>query len=173
MARVRGVYLRTAPKGPSSYTSKEAALVANPTMLVADAAFPKDRQESVKNAAFRVNSGGRGEWSNSEYFAVWEYAKDIVLRVKPGDSDAAVEVIGFAQGEEAQGGDGKKATVSTVIGEDGNPAGKLEDILREEGVETGGWVMLIGLQPNVPEGWEKTVNAPGSRKRKRRDSAGE
>lgn len=220
MARVRGVYLREPPKGPSAYTSKEAALSANPTMLVADAAFPKDRPESVKNAAFRVNSGGRGEWSNSEYFAVWEYAKDVVLRTKgsSGDdaddsrADGAVEVIGFVQEEEAsedeteepdegeteEASEGeteesdegeteepdegkkrrrrrrkKKKVSPNVIGEGNEVVGKLEDLVKEEGVETGGWVLLIGLQPNVPEGWEKTVNAPGSRKRKRRDDAGE
>lgn len=155
MARIRGVYLRTPPKGPSSYTSKEAALAASPTMTVADAAFPKNRLESVKNAAFRVNSGGRGEWSPSEFFAIWEYAKDVVLRVGPDDSDSGVEVIGFAR-------DGE------VIGEEGDSVGSLDALLKEDGVETGGWVLLIGAQPNVPEGWDQVVNAPGSRKRKKR-----
>lgn len=155
MARIRGVYLRKPPKGPSSYTTKEAALVANPTMLVADAAFPKNRMDSVKNAAFRVNSGGRGEWSPNEFFAVWDYAPDVVFRTKPGGGESSVEVVGFDQ-------DG------TVIGEEGEPVGKLDDILQEEGVERGGWVLLIGVQPNVPDGWEETVNAPGSRKRRKR-----
>lgn len=154
MARVRGVYLRKPPKGPSSFTTKEAALVANPSMLVADAAFPKNRMDSVRNAAFRVNSGGRGEWSSNEFFAVWEYAPDVVLRVKPGGGEGSVEVIGFDQ-------DG------SVIGENDAVVGKADDILQEEGVERGGWVLLIGMQPNVPEGWEETVTAPGSRKRKR------
>jgi len=27
--------------------------------------------------------------------------------------------------------------------------------------------MLIGIHPNVPEGWEEVVSAPGSRKRKK------
>jgi hypothetical protein len=156
MARVRGVYLRKPPKGPSAYTSKEAALIANPKMLVADAAFPKDRMESVKNAAFRVNSGGRGEWSSSEFYGIWEYAKDIVLRIKPDDGEGSVEVVGF----EADG---------TVIGEEGDPVGSLEDLLREDGIEMGGWVLLIGVHP-APEGWAEVVNAPGSRRRKRRRS---
>jgi hypothetical protein len=157
VARIRGVYLRKPPKGPSSYTSKEAALAAAPTMLVADAAFPKNRMDSVKNAAFRVNSGGRGEWSPNEFFAVWEYARDVVLRVKADGGEGSVEVIGFEQEGE-------------VIGEDGDPVGALDDLLQEEGVERGGWVLLIGVQPNVPEGWEETVNAPGSRKRRKRGS---
>lgn len=153
MARIRGVYLRKPPRGPSAYTSKEAALAASPTMLVADGAFPRNKLESAKNAAFRVNSGGRGEWSSDEFFAIWEYAKDVVLRLRPDDGDGAVDVIGFAQ-------DGE------VIGESGESIGTLENILKEEGVEAGGWVLLIGAQPNVPEGWESTVEAPGSRKRK-------
>lgn len=156
MARIRGVYLRTAPKGPQSYTSKEAALAAAPTMLVADAAFPKNRLKSAENAAFRVNSGGRGEWSPSQFFGIWEYAKDVVLRTKAQDGDGSVEVVGFAK-------DG------VVIGEDGTPLGQsLDDLLKEEDIETGGWVLLIGAQPNVPDGWDRVVNAPGSRKRKRR-----
>lgn len=154
MARIRGVYLRTAPKGPSSYTSKEAALAAAPTMTIADAAFPKNRLESVKNAAYRVNSGGRGEWSPSEFFAIWEYAKDLVLRVQPDDGDGGVEAIGFVK-------DGE------VIGDEGESVGSLETLLKEDGVETGGWVLLIGTQPHVPEGWDAVVNAPGSRKRKK------
>lgn len=154
MARVRGVHLRKPPKGPGTYTSKEAALIANPTMLVADAAFPKNRMESVKNAAFRVNSGGRGEWSNDEFYGIWEYAKDIVLRVKPGEGEGSVEVIGF----ESEG---------TIIGEDGDPVGSLDSLLNQEGIELGGWVLLVGIHP-APEGWAETVNAPGSRKRKRR-----
>jgi hypothetical protein len=159
MARIRGVYLRTAPKGPEAYTSKEAALAAAPLMLVADAAFPRNRMESVKNAAFRVNSGGRGEWSPSEFFAVWEYAHDVVLRTRTSDGDGAVEVIGFAKGSEVVGEDGK------VLGE------SLENLLKEDGVETGGWVLLIGVQPNVPEGWDQVVSGPGSRKRKRSSGA--
>lgn len=155
MARVRGVYLRKPPKGPSAYTSKEAALAASPEMLVADAAFPKSKLESVKNAAFRVNSGGRGEWSPREFFAVWDYAPDVVLRVKPDAGEGSVEVIGFVEGGE-------------VIGEDGKSVGTLESYQKEEDVETGGWVLLIGVQPNVPDGWAETVNAPGSRKRKKR-----
>ena len=157
MARVHGVYLRKPPKGPSAYTSKEAALAASPTMLVADAAFPKSRMESVRNAAFRVNSGGRGDWSPGEFFAIWEYAQDVVLRVRrePG-TDGSVEVIGFAKEGE-------------VIGTNEESVGTLEAVLKEEGTETGGWVLLIGVQPHVPEGWEETVNAPGSRKRGRRD----
>jgi hypothetical protein len=154
MARVRGVYLRKPPKGPSAYTSKEAALIANPSMLVADAAFPKNRMESVKNAAFRVNSGGRGEWSSEEFYAIWEYAQDIVLRVKPDDGEGSVEVLGF----EEEG---------TVIGEDGKSIGTLDALLKEEGVEMGGWVLLIGVHP-APDGWAEVVSAPGSRKRKRR-----
>lgn len=155
MARVRGVYLRKPPRGPATYTSKEAALAASPTMVVADAAFPRSRMESVKNAAFRVNSGGRGNWSPSQFFAVWDYAHDVVLRVGPESSaDGSVEVIGFAQ-------DGE------VIGEDGESVGSLETFLKEDGVEAGGWVLLIGMQPHVPEGWEKIVGAPGSRRRKR------
>lgn len=159
MARVRGVYLRKPPKGPSAYSSKEAALAAEPTMVVADAAFPKSRLDSVKNAAFRVNSGGRGEWSSSEFFAIWEYAKDVILRVKPDGGDGSVEVVGFER-------DGE------VIGEDDKPVGSVEEILQQEGIERGGWVLLIGAQPNVPEGWEEIVNAPGSRKRKKRQPGG-
>lgn len=157
MARVHGVYLRKPPKGPSAYTSKEAALAASPTMLVADAAFPKSRMESVRNAAFRVNSGGRGDWSPGEFFAIWEYAQDVVLRVKrePG-TDGSVEVIGFAKEGE-------------VIGTNEESVGTLEAVLKEEGTETGGWVLLIGVHPHVPEGWEETVSAPGSRKRGRKD----
>lgn len=182
MARIRGVYLRKPPKGPSSYTSKEAALAAAPTMLVADAAFPKNRMDSVKNAAFRVNSGGRGEWSSNEFFAVWEYAKDVVLRVKPegaevgassgGDSDdeGSVEVLGFVRSERVESGGSRRKSVLMVIGEDDEPIGKLDDLLQEDGVERGGWVLLIGVQPNVPEGWEEIVNAPGSRKRRKRGS---
>lgn len=157
MARVHGVYLRKPPKGPSAYTSKEAALAASPTLLVADAAFPKNRMESVKNAAFRVNSGGRGDWAPGEFFAIWEYAHDVVLRVKreqPG-TEGSVEVIGFSK-------DGE------VIGTNEESVGTLEAVLKEEGTETGGWVLLIGVQPNVPEGWEETVGAPGSRKRGRK-----
>lgn len=156
MARIRGVYLRTAPEGPSSYTSKEAALAASPTMTVADAAFPRNRLESVKKAAYRVNSGGRGEWSPAEFFAIWEYAKDVVLRLgSPDDDKGGVEVIGFAK-------DGQ------VIGSEGESIGTLESVLKEDGVETGGWVLLIGAQPNVPEGWDQVVNAPGSHKRRKR-----
>lgn len=158
MARVRGVYLRQPPKGPSAYSSKEAALVANPSMVVVDAAFPKNRIESAKSAAFRVNSGGRGEWSSSEFFAIWEYAKDVVLRVKPGEGDGSVEVIGFEEG-------------GRVIGDDGEPVGDLAEIIQDEGVETGGWILLIGVQPHVPEGWVETVSAPGSRKRRRRETS--
>lgn len=155
MARVHGVYLRRPPKGPSSYTSKEAALAASPTMLVADAAFPKNKVESVKNAAFRVNSGGRGDWSPGQFFAVWDYAQDVVLRVRRGDGgDGPVEVIGFTK-------DGE------VIGGTGEPVGTLESVMKEDGVEVGGWVLLIGVHPNVPEGWEEIVRAPGSRKRKK------
>lgn len=149
MARVRGIYLRKAPKGPSAYTSKEAALAANPTMLVADAAFPKSKLESVKNAAARVNSGGRGDWSPRQFFAIWEYAQDVVLRQVGEDS---YEVIGFAQ-------DGE------VIGENGEPVGPLESVTKEDGVMTGGWVLLIGSQPHVPEGWEQVVNGPSERRR--------
>lgn len=154
MACIRGVYLRKPPKGPSSYTSKEAALAASPTLLVADRAFPKTRLESVKKAAFRLNSGARGEWSSDHFFAIWEYSKDVVLRITPREGgEDAVEVIGFAQGGE-------------VIGEDGESVGPLEGVLEGEGVETGGWVLLVGMQPHVPEGWEQVVNAPGSRKKK-------
>ncbi len=157
MARVHGVYLRKPPKGPSAYTSKEAALAASPTMLVADAAFPKNRMDSAKNAAFRVNSGNRGEWSQGEFFAIWEYAQDVVLRVRRDqEADSSVEVIGFVKEGE-------------VIGTNEESVGTLEAVLKEEGTETGGWVLLIGVQPHVPEGWEETVNAPGSRKRGRRD----
>lgn len=155
MARIRGVYLRTAPKGPQSYTSKEAALAAAPTMLVADAAFPKTRLESAKNAAFRVNSGGRGEWAPSQFFAIYEYAQDVVLHVKSGGGDGSVEVIGFARDGEVIGHDGKALETP------------LENLLKDECIETGGWVLLIGVQPNVPEGWDQVVNAPGSRKRKK------
>lgn len=154
MARVRGVYLREVPKGPSAHTSKEAALAAHPEMVVADAAFPKDKMTSVQNAAFRVNSGGRGEFQSGEYFAIWEYATDLILRVKSGGGEGAVDVVGFEK-------DGE------VIGEDGKSVGKLDDLLLEEDIERGGWVLLIGRQPNVPEGWEDIVSAPGSRKRKR------
>jgi len=155
MARVHGVYLRKPPKGPSSYTSKEAALAASPTLVVPDAAFPKNKVESVRNAAFRVNSGGRGDWSPGQFFAIWDYAQDVVLRVhRDEDGDGPVEVIGFAKEGE-------------VIGSTGESVGSLETVLKEEGVETGGWVLLIGIHPNVPEGWEEVVNAPGSRKRKK------
>lgn len=154
MARIRGVYLRKPPKGPSSYSSKEAALAASPTLVVADAAFPKNKLDSVKSAAFRVNSGGRGEWSPSEFFAIWEYAKDVVLRRLPGDKEDAVEVIGFVS-------DGE------VIGDEGETVGTLEAVLKEEGVELGGWVLLVGSQPHVPDDWASTVNAPGSRKRRK------
>lgn len=154
MARVRGVHMRKPPKGPSAYTSKEAALAASPTLLVADAAFPKSKLESVKNAAFRVNSGGRGNWSPEEFFAIWEFTKDVVLRVGPGGEEGSVEVIGFIR-------DGE------VIGDEDKPVGLLESVLKEDGTETGGWVLLIGMQPNVPEGWEQVVNAPGSRKRRK------
>lgn len=155
MARIRGVYLRKVPKGPSSYSSKEAALAASPTTLVADAAFPKNKLESVKSAAFRVNSGGRGEWSSGEFFAIWEYTKDVILRRLPGDKEDAVEVVGFVV-------DGE------VIGDDGESVGTLEAVTKEEGTEVGGWVLLIGSQPHVPEDWASTVNAPGSRKRRRK-----
>lgn len=154
MARIRGVFLRDVPKGPSSYTSKEAALVANPEMVVADAVFPKDKMESAKNAAFRVNSGGREEYGSDEFFAIWEYAKDVVLRTKPEGGERSVEFLGFER-------DGQ------VIGEDGSSIGEAEAVLSRENVERGGWVLLIGLQPHVPEDWTETVNAPGSRKRKR------
>lgn len=155
MARVHGVYLRRPPKGPSSYTSKEAALAASPTMLVVDAAFPKNKVESVKNAAFRVNSGGRGDWSSNEFFAIWDYAQDVVMRVRrDSDGEGPVEVIGFMK-------DGE------VVGGAGDSVGTLESVLKEEGVEIGGWTLLIGVQPNVPEGWEEIVSAPGSRKRKK------
>jgi len=155
MARVHGVYLRKPPKGPSSYTSKEAALAASPTLVVPDAAFPKNKVESVRNAAFRVNSGGRGDWSPGQFFAIWDYAQDVVLRVRRDeDGDGPVEVIGFAKEGE-------------VIGSTGESIGSLETVLKEEGVETGGWVLLIGIHPNVPEGWEEVVSAPGSRKRKK------
>jgi hypothetical protein len=155
MARVHGVYLRKPPKGPSAYTSKEAALAASPTLLVADAAFPKNKMESVKNAAFRVNSGGRGDWSNGEFFAVWEYAQDVVLRIRHKEgAEGAVEVIGFVK-------DGE------VIGQNEESVGSVESVLKEEGVEVGGWVLLVGVHPHVPEGWEETVSAPGSRKRRK------
>ncbi|AYD81394.1 hypothetical protein SEA_JUSTBECAUSE_239 [Streptomyces phage JustBecause] len=155
MARVHGVYLRKPPKGPSAYTSKEAALAASPTMLVADAAFPRNKMESVKNAAFRVNSGGRGDWSPSEFFAIWEYAHDVVLRIRQkAGADGSVEVIGFVK-------DGE------VIGSDEGSVGTVESVTKEDGVEVGGWVLLIGVHPNVPEGWEEVVSAPGSRKRKK------
>jgi len=155
MARVHGVYLRKPPKGPSSYTSKEAALAASPTLVVPDAAFPKNKVESVRNAAFRVNSGGRGDWSPGQFFAIWDYAQDVVLRVRRDeDGDGPVEVIGFAKEGE-------------VIGSTGESIDSLETVLKEEGVETGGWVLLIGIHPNVPEGWEEVVSAPGSRKRKK------
>lgn len=155
MARVHGVYLRKPPKGPSSYTSKEAALAASPTLVVPDAAFPKNKVESVRNAAFRVNSGGRGDWSPGQFFAIWDYAQDVVLRVRRDeDGDGPVEVIGFAKEGE-------------VIGSTGESVGSLETVLKEEDVETGGWVLLIGIHPNVPEGWEEVVSAPGSRKRKK------
>lgn len=185
MARVHGVHMRKPPKGPSSYTSKEAALAASPTLLVADAAFPKNKLESVRNAAIRVNSGGRTEWSPGEFFAIWEYARDVVLRLlpkekpepeakpatkgrrtsakaaaskeaesKPETAEGSVEVIGFVKGGE-------------VIGDDGNSVGSLENLIKEDGVETGGWVLLIGSQPHVPEDWEEVVNAQG-RKAKRR-----
>lgn len=155
MARVRGVYLRKPPRGPATYTSKEAALAASPTLVVADAAFPRNRMESVKNAAFRVNSGSRGDWAPASFFAVWDYAHDVVLRVGSENADGSVEVIGFAQEGE-------------VIGEHGESIGSLETLLKEEGVETGGWVLLVGMQPHVPDGWEKIVSAPGSRRRKQR-----
>lgn len=184
MARVHGVYLRKPPKGPSAYTSKEAALAASPTMVVPDAAFPKTKMESVKNAAFRVNSGGRGDWSPGEFFAIWEYAQDVVLRVRQKEKSEApvaaapkprkgrrkseatveapveskaeslVEVIGFAK-------DGE------VIGDEEKSLGALDDFLEEGNVETGGWVLLIGVHPYVPEGWEEIVGAPGSRRRRR------
>lgn len=155
MARVHGVYLRKPPKGPSAYNSKEAALAANPTMVVPDAAFPKSKMESVKNAAFRVNSGSRGNWQPGEFFAIWEYAQDVVLRIrKDTEGDGGVEVIGFAK-------DGE------VIGATEESVGTVEAVLKEEDVEVGGWILLIGVHPNVPEGWEETVSAPGSRKRKR------
>lgn len=156
MARVHGVHLRKPPRGPSAYTSKEAALAASPTMLVADAGFPKNKMESVKNAAFRVNSGSRTEWSPGEFFAIWEYATDVVLRMRQKDSaEGLVEVIGFAR-------DGE------VIADGEKSVGLLDDFLEEEGVEVGGWVLLIGVHPNVPEGWEEIVGAPGSRKRRKR-----
>jgi hypothetical protein len=155
MARVHGVYLRKPPKGPSAYTSKEAALAASPTMVVADAAFPKNKMESVKNAAFRVNSGGRGDWSPGEFFAVWEYAQDVVLRIRQkSGTDGSVEVIGFAK-------DGE------VIGSNEESVGGLDATLKEDGVEIGGWVLLVGVHPNVPDGWEEIVRAPGSRKRQK------
>lgn len=155
MARVHGVYLRKPPKGPSSYTSKEAALAASPTLVVPDAAFPKNKVESVRNAAFRVNSGGRGDWSPGQFFAIWDYAQDVVLRVRRDeDGDGPVEVIGFVKEGE-------------VIGGAGESVGSLETVTKEEDVETGGWVLLIGIHPNVPEGWEEVVSAPGSRKRKK------
>lgn len=155
MARVHGVYLRTPPKGPSAYTSKEAALAASPTMVVADAAFPKNKMESVKNAAFRVNSGGRGDWSPGEFFAVWEYAQDVVLRIRQkAGTEGAVEVIGFAKGGE-------------VIGPNEESVGSLETVTKEDGVEVGGWVLLVGVHPHVPDGWEEIVSAPGSRKRRK------
>lgn len=159
MARIRGVFLRDVPKGPSSYTSKEAALIANPEMVVADAVFPKGKMESAKNAAFRVNSGGREEYGSDEFFAIWEYAKDVVLRVNPGSGERSVEFLGFER-------DGE------VIGEDGKSIGKAETVLARENVERGGWVLLIGLQPHVPEGWSETVNGPGSGRRRRRRTKG-
>jgi hypothetical protein len=157
MARVRGVYLRKPPKGPTSYTSKEAALAASPTLVVTDAAFRKHKLESAKNAASRVNSGERSEWPSSEYFAVWEYAKDVVLRVKPGSGgkEESVEVVGFVQ-------DGE------VIGEDGDSVGTLESLMKDNEIETGGWLLLIGLQPNVPEGWGPVAGAAGVRGRRKR-----
>lgn len=184
MARIRGVHLRKPPKGPSSFTSKEAALAASPTMVVADAAFPKNRMDSVRNAAFRVNSGGRGEWASDRFFAVWEYAQDIILRVKSegrnaeagsdtdSDDEGSVEVLGFVRTEKVDTGTGRRRSVQMVIGDEDKPVGTLDDIMKEDGVERGGWVLLIGAHPNVPEGWEEIVNAPGSRKYRRRGSTG-
>lgn len=186
MARVHGVHMRKPPKGPSSYTSKEAALAASPTLLVADAAFPKNKLESVKNAAFRVNSGGRTEWAPGEFFAIWEYARDVVLRLPPKEKPEEPEVKPATKGRRTSAKAAAKvvetkpetvegsmevvgfAVDGEVIGEDGTSVGALDVLLKEEGVETGGWVLLVGSQPHVPEGWEEVVNAPGSRKKRRR-----
>lgn len=153
MARIRGVYLRKPPPGPSTHTTKEAALAASPMMTVADGGFPKNKLESVKNAASRVNSGERGEWAAGEFFAIWEYARDLVLRLRPaGNGDSSVEVLGFLVNGE-------------VMGESGGSIGPLEDVSKGDGtVETGGWLLLIGVQPHVPAGWESVVNSSRNRK---------
>ena len=177
MARVRGVHLRTPPTGPGVYPSKETALEAEPGKVIADAAFPRTRLDSVKAAAFRVNSGARTEWDSSQYFAIWEYTKDVVLRIRDeggedgaSDDEGSVEVIGFVQNERIDDTEGRKKSVRVVVGDHGEPKGELDELLQEDGVELGGWMLLIGRQPNVPPGWEDVVSAPGSRRRRRRST---
>lgn len=145
-APIRGVRLRKPSEDPMDLT-KEATLLANPGMVIEDAAFPKDRLDSVKNAAFRVNSGGRTEWDNRYFFAIWDFDEDVIFRVaKPSDGapadEGGVQVLGFA--------------------------GEMKKVPRGKGIERGGWVLLIGRRPNIPQGWENVINAPGSRKRRGR-----
>jgi hypothetical protein len=76
------------------------------------------------------------------------------VRRDEAKADGSVDVIGFVK-------DGE------VIGKTEESVGTLESVLKEDGVEVGGWVLLIGVQPHVPEGWEDIVTAPGSRKKRK------
>jgi hypothetical protein len=156
MAQIKGIYLREPPKSPDMYTSKAAALLAEPHKTVADRAFPKDKIESVKNAASRVNSDRRGDWPFNQFFGIWEYADDAVLKIPAsGEEDERTSFLGFAVNGE-------------VIGEDGSSVGILSELRQEPGVDVGGWVLLIGVHPNVPKGWERIVY--GTRRRRRTDA---
>lgn len=65
------------------------------------------------------------------------------------DGEGFVEVVGFMK-------DGE------VIGGNGEFVGFFDVVMKEEGVEVGGWVFLIGVYFNVFDGWEEVVSVLGS-----------
>jgi hypothetical protein len=51
-----------------------------------------------------------------------------------------------------------------------------EFTIDDEAISDGGsgqWLLLVGLKEHAPVGWQQMINAPGSRKRRRRAPEGE
>lgn len=133
------IRIKDVPEGPESYTSMEAALAMNPTALVVDGVYPKDFPvETVEEDGEQV--------TRRRPFTPEEVAEN------RGKAENAAYLLNC--------GDRKKWPADTYWGSWGPE-------VDEEGNPTGRFELRVGLKEHMPEGWRKTVETAGSRRRRR------
>lgn len=68
---------------------QKAFLREYPDMRVVDNSYPRETEaqalKSVKAAMYQVNSGGRVEWPNDQFYAIWQWAPEEVGKVEDGE----------------------------------------------------------------------------------------